>query len=451
MRLCGCTFAQTSSITIEQQTTNNKQLLSTTRALQLFQLMRLGSVILTSILLAKSSLTVAEIGVYEMLLYVGTTLTFFWLNGLLMGMVPVYSKLNGDDRKAFVFNNFLLFCGISASVFLLLFFGEKWLTLLLTGQAELPYFRLFSLYLLFSLPTFPVEYFYLLKEKPRAIVIWGIATFGLHVAALFLPVKMGYGLEGGFAALAVLSALKLHWTVGLVAQFGKIQFRRDLIQQYLIFSSPLMLNVLVGNLVILFDVWLVGWYLRDETLFAIFRYGSREFPLATALSTALATAMIPQLTANFSAGLAELKSKTRRLMHLLFPLTILLLFFSKPLFPLVFNADFAASAPLFNIYLLITASRILLPNAIVLAKGAPSAIFRVGVVELAVKIALGFLFIHWWGLAGVAWSAVLAFWVEKLGLIWFLEKKQSVKTTDWLDLKWYWGYLALLAAAFIIS
>jgi len=413
--------------------------------------MRLGSVILTSILLAKSGLSTAEIGTYEMLLYIGTTLTFFWVNGLLMGMPPVYSKLDSDDGNAFIFNNFLIFCGISVGVFCLLFFGEEWMTSLLTSQTELPYFRLFCLYLLFNLPTFPVEYFYLLKEKPHHIVGWGIATFGLHIAALFLPVKMGYGLEGGFAALVVLSALKLHWTVGLVAIFGKIQFRLDLIRQYLIFSAPLMLNVLVGNFIILFDAWLVGWYFRDETVFAIFRYGSREFPLALALATALGTAMIPRLTADFSAGLDELKTKTRRLMHLLFPLTILLLFFSKPLFPLVFNADFAASAPLFNIYLLITASRVLLPNAIVLAKGEPRAIFWVGMVELIVKVALGFLFIHWWGLAGVAWSAVFAFWVEKLGLMWFLEKKQGVKTAEWLDVRWYLGYVLVLAVAFMLS
>lgn len=425
--------------------------ISTTRALQLFQVMRLGSVILTSILLAKSGLPTAEIGTYEMLLYIGTTLTFFWLNGLLMGMPPVYSKLEGDDRKAFIFNNFLVFCSIAGGLFLLLFFGEKTLTPLLTGQTEVPHFRLFCLYLLFNLPTFPVEYIYLLKEKPRHIIGWGMATFGLHMAAIFLPVKMGYGLGGGFAALVALSALKLHWTMGLVAQSGKIQFRPDLIRQYLNFSSPLMLNVLVGNLVILFDIWLVGWYFKDEATFAIFRYGSREFPLATALATALGTAMIPQLTANFSAGLEELKAKTRRLMHLLFPLTIIMLFLSKPLFPLIFNPDFATSAPLFSIYLLITASRVLLPNAIVLARGEPRAIFWVGIVELIVKIALGFLFIRWWGLAGVAWSAVLAFWVEKLGLIWFLEKKHGVKTREWLDVRWYWGYVAILFLTYFFA
>ena len=224
-----------------------------------------------------------------------------------------------------------------------------------------------------------------------------------------------------------------------------------LLRRYLVFSGPLMANLFVGNLILLFDNWLVGWYYQDTAVFAVFRYGSREFPLAVALATALATAMIPRLTAAPEKGLAEMKDKTRRLMHLLFPLTILLLFVSKPLFPLVFNPDFAASAGLFNIYLLITASRVLLPNAIVLSRGFPAAILRVGIAELLIKIMLGFIFIHWFGLPGVAWSAVLAFFWEKLGLIWFLEKNQRIKTSEWLDIQWYAIYVVLLFTAFCIS
>ena len=143
-----------------------------------------------------------------------------------------------------------------------------------------------------------------------------------------------------------------------------------------------------------------------------------------------------------------MKTKTRRLFHLLFPLTIALLFLTRPLFPLVFNPDFAASAPLFNIYLLLTASRVLLPNTVVLANGRPQAILAVGLAELAVKIALGFLFIRWWGLAGVAWSAVLAFWVEKIGLVWFLEKRLDVRTGRWLDWRWYLAYTVALFFAY---
>ncbi len=413
--------------------------------------MRFGSVLLTSILLAKSGLSTADIGSYELLLYLGSIVAFFWVNGLLQGMSPVFAQLDGQARKHFIFNVFLIFCGISLALFALLFFGERWVAPFLTGQAGTPCYRLFCLYLLFQLPTFPVEYIYLLHERPQHIVGWGALSFGLYVVALFVPVQLGYGLCGGFAALAGLSILKWLWTVGLALHYGVPGLRFDLWRRYFRFSWPLVLNVLIGNFVLLFDHWLVSWYYQDETVFAIFRYGSRELPLATALATALSMAMIPRLVAAPAEGLAELKSKSLRLMHLLFPVTIGLLFVSKPLFPLLFNANFAASAALFNIYLLLTASRVLLPNAIVLAQGQPGIIFKVGLAELAVKIGVGFWFIAWFGLPGVAWSVVLAFWVEKLGLIWFLEKRYGVRTSDWLDIRWYGGYLLALMAAWGIS
>lgn len=413
--------------------------------------MRFGSMLLTSVLLAKSGLSIADIGSYELLLYLGSIVAFFWVNGLLQGMSPMFTRLEGNERKAFIFNVFLIFCGISAALFVLLFLGEHWISPLLAGQGSVPGYRWFCIYLLFNLPTFPVESIYLLQERPRQIIAWGAASFGLYVVALSVPILLGYGLCGGLAALAVWSMLRWLWTAQLALRYGLPGLRTDLWKRYFQFSWPLMLNVLVGNFILLFDNWLVGWYYRDEAVFAIFRYGSRELPLATALATALGTAIVPRLAGAPTAGLAELKSKTRRLMHWLFPVTIVLVFVSRPLFPWVFNPSFTTSASLFNIYLLITASRVLLPNAIVLAQGQPGIILRVGIAELAVKIGLGFLLITWFGLPGLAWSAVLAFWVEKIGLIWFLEKKTGIRTAQWLDIRWYAGYVLALAAAWTIN
>ncbi len=426
------------------------QHLTTTRALQLFQVMRLGAVIGTSVLLAKSGLPMADIGLYELLLYIGTVSSFFWVNGLLQGIAPMYGLLPDSARRPFVFNSFLVFCGIAAAVFCLLFLGKSFVLPVLAGRSELPYLGLFCLYLLFNLPTLTVEFIYLLQGKPLHIVVWGATSFGLQVLVVWAPLWLGWGLGGSLAGLAGLAFLKFAWTLGLVLHSSQAVLRTDLISQYLLFSAPLMLNVVVGNLIALFDNWLVGWYYHDEAVFAIFRYGSRELPLATALATALGAAMIPRLTADFAGGMAELKTQTRRLMHLLFPLTIALLFLAKPLFPLVFNPDFAASAPLFGIYLLITASRVLLPNALVLAKGEPAVIFRVGLLELGVKIVLGFWFIQQFGLPGVAWSAVLSFWVEKIGLLLFLQKKYGIRPSEWLDLRWYLGYTAALIVAFFL-
>lgn len=419
--------------------------------MQIYQVLRVGSVLLTSILLAKSGLGLAEIGVYETLLYLGTIAAFFWVNGLLQGLGPVYARLDGEQRKVFIFNSFLVFCGISLLLFLALVLGKSFTLPLLTGRSALPYFGLFCGYLLFNLPTQPVEYYYLLRERPGHILAWGIAAFGLQTAALVVPVWLGYGLVGGLGCLFALAALKWLWAAGLVLRHGLLRLDPALIRHYLVFSWPLVLNTVVAGLTPLFDNWLVGYWYDDEATFAIFRYGSRELPLATALATALGTALVPRLVSDPRTGLAELKTRGRRLFHLLFPVTIALLFFSEKLFPLVFNPDFAASTALFNIYLLRTASRVLLPNAVVLARGHARAILWVSLAELALKVVLSLVFIQWWGLAGVAWSAVVVILVEKLGLVWYLEKRLGVRTGDWLDTRLLLAYTAGMCAVYLLS
>lgn len=424
--------------------------LTTTLALQLFQVMRLGSAVLTGVLLAKSGLSTAEIGSWEMLLYIGTTFTFFWVNGLLQGIAPTHTRLDEKDRKIFLFNNFVLFCAISAALFLLLLLGEQWLAPVLTGLPEVPHFRLFCVYLLLHLPSFTVEYIYLLQQRPRHILGWGMAVFGLHLLALLVPIVSGFGLEGGVWALVVLGALKFAWALRLVLQSSIATFDKKILLGYLLFCAPLMLSSVVSNLMLLFDNWLVGWHFQDAAVFAIYRYGAREFPLATALVSALGTAMIPRLTTSPAEGMVETKARSLRLMHLLFPLTIVLLCTSRWIFPWVFNPDFAASAPLFNIYLLTLASRVLLPASIVLAKGDSRSIFHISVAEMLLKMTLGFWFIQCWGLEGLAWSVVISFWVEKLGLMYILEFKHKVRTAAWLEWKWYLGYAFLLFGTYFL-
>jgi O-antigen/teichoic acid export membrane protein len=424
---------------------------TTTRALQLFQVMRQGAVLLNSVILAKSGLSTAQIGFYEILLYIGTILTFFWVNGLLQAMPASYARLSSTDQKDFLFNNFLVFCGIALLLFAIMLLGSSVILPILTGLSSLPYYTLFCTYLLFNLPSFPVEYIYLLHKKPLHIVTWGFFSFGLQIVAVALPLFLGFGLWASLASLVAMAILKFGWTAFTVLKFSRIKFRPDLIRSYLIFAGPLMLNVLIGNFVIMFDHWLVGWWYHDEAVFAIFRYGAREFPLVQALASALGVALIPRISEDFQAGLADMKSMTRKLGNLLFPLTIVLLFISKPLFPMVFNPNFAQSAGLFNIYLLMTASRLWLPNSIILAQGAPVVIFRVGLLELFCKIALGFLMLYGFGLPGLAWSAVLTFWVEKAGLAWYLRQKHQVRLSSWLDVRWFISWTCALAVAYGLS
>ena len=455
--------------------------LTAARALQYFQVMRLIVLVFISIVLAKSNIGIAEIGVYETLTWLGTTLSLFWTVGLLQGFVTLYGhyrtpaflwdNVAGNTpsvnpvsptpliqkfgieyvTKAFIFNTFFVFCLLSLGLYILLSFGSSSLLFYLTGLSKPPtYYGWFCLYILFFIPSFIVEYIYLVHQRGRAIFLWGIISFGTQLLFLILPLQWGFGLNGAMIAWSIWSVFRFIWTCYTVYYYGIISIIPELIKEHLRFSQPLVLSIVVGNLILFFDNWLVGWYYHDESVFAIFRYGAREFPLATAMTGALGAAMIPQLTAGFPAGMEYLKKEGLRLMHLLFPLAMALMLVSVPLFPVIFNPGFAASASIFNIYLLVTASRLLLPATVVLALGKPKLIYYVGIIELLVKIITGFVFIQIWGLTGLAWSVVLSYWVEKIGLIWYLEKKIQIKTKDWLSIRTFTIYSLMLLTVWII-
>jgi len=424
---------------------------SAPRAMQAFQVMRLGAVFAVGILLTKTKLSTADIGVYEMLLYLGTTLSFFWVSGLLQGIPSAYAKCtDASAQQRFMTQVFWVFNAFALLVSGGLFVFQDALTPALTGLDALPHLGMYCLFLGFNLPSFIVEYVYLMRQQAERMLAWGVVSFGLYVPAVVVPILLGCGLGGGLFWLTVLAVGKWCWALFLVWPGLSQGFDMALSRAYLRFSAPLVLNVLVGNLVLLFDTWLVGFFYHDEAVFALFRYGSRELPLATALATALSAAMIQRLMIDPSGGRAELRQRGVRLMHAVFPLSLVLLFFSKPLFPVVFNPDFAAAAPLFNIYLLLTASRVLLPNALVLASNRSGIILRIGMLELLVKVVLGWLFIQLWGLPGLAWSAVIAFFTEKIGLMIWLEST-GVRTQSWLHIRVYALYVVAMSLAYAMS
>ena len=425
--------------------------LNSTLAMQMYQVMRTGSAVLTGVVLAKSTLSTAEIGQWEMLLYVGTTLTFFWVNGLLQSVAGMYAQAPEIRRPAVLYNSFVVFCMIALLVFLLLASGQPGILRLLTGIREIPHLEWYALFLLFNLPSYPLEYVYLLRQKPNAIVWWGAFSFGFYLLALGVPVLCGYGLETGIIAIAGLALVKFLWTLREISGFRWYSPDWPLIQQYIRFALPLVLSSVVSNLMLLLDNWLVNWYYQDPAVFAVYRYGAREFPLVPALLFALGASLVPVIAENQALGLAELKRRTTGMMHVLFPITALAMLTSDWWFPLVFNQNFRESAFLFNIYLLTLCSRVLLPSAIMLSKGDTGAVFRITLLEFAVKLILGLTFINFFGLPGLAFSVVLSFWVEKAGLIWLLEKKHRISTTDWVDWRWYLGYSAGLVALFVYS
>jgi O-antigen/teichoic acid export membrane protein len=415
-------------------------------------LFRQGSAILISILLANAALSKEGIGWYEQLLYLGYILTSFWVTGLMQALLSRFSKVEPDRQAVFLSNVALVFSGIGAVLILGFWLGRGWLVPILTGQEYLPFLLPFLLFLWFNLANFLLENFYLLWNRPIELLLFSGLTHSLQVIAIVLPVWLGLGLEPAIWALAGVGGLRFIWLLFRLGRFGEWGWEEKAVQNWLSAAFPLVLYAGVGTLSLSFDPWLVNYHFNgDPDVFAIFRYGARELPLAMALAAAFGTAMLPEVSADMDSGLPDMKRKSLPLYHLLFPLTIVLMVSSRYWFPWVFSADFESSVGVFNVFLLILISRMLFPRTILIALNANRTVFYFSLLELGLNVVLGFLLVRPFGLLGIAWATVIAYTVDKLLLCFYLYRQFGIRPGQYTPVTWWSVYSLLLIVSYTFS
>ena len=102
----------------------NKRI-SNISSLQTFQLVRFSTFLLISIIFTKSHLSTEEIVLFEILLFIASAVSFFWVTGLIQSFLPLYNnnKTFSDhgDEKTYkspeIFNAFLLLAFFSFVAF----------------------------------------------------------------------------------------------------------------------------------------------------------------------------------------------------------------------------------------------------------------------------------------------------------------------------------------------
>lgn len=419
------------------------------KALQAFHLMRQGATILIAVLLTKTGLTTAGIGNYEMLLYLGGLVSAFWMQGLMQGFLSEYPKLSHSEQRRLVVNAYGLFLLVGLLVSSVMILGKQWLLPILSGQEQLDYYELFFIYLALNLPPFLLEHLFLLWQRPQLNFVYGLVSFVPLVFVVVVPPWLGWDFVYSFYGLIVLAAFRHAYLLYFIIREGVWQIRLDLLRHWWWISFPLLLYALLAGLNASFDSWLVGQhYQGDEDQFAIFRYGARELPFAMALSVALGTALVPKVAGHLDSALVEIKQKSRKLFHLLFPVSIVLMFTSRWLFPMVFNTDFQESVIIFNIFLLVIISRLIFSRTILVGLQDNRVILLISIIELMANIGISWYLIRQMGLAGVAWGTLCAITLEKILITAYLYYRYGIGWQRYTDLRWLGGYSLLLVATF---
>lgn len=433
-----------------------KKHITKVRALQFFQILRFGILFLISIIFTKTKLGIGEIGVYETFLLIAGAVSFFWIGGMLQSLLSISGNsetFGKTDKNPVFFNVFILFTFLSILSALLVLISQSFIAELLNlGSNRIPYMKILFMYIAVSGPVNLTEYFYLLKNKPISMIVYGIITFGLQLVCVTLPILLGYDLGYGLYGLVFINGLRFIWLGAIVLRYSEIKFSNPFLKEFIVLSNPLVLSILLSGSAQYIDGFLVS-FKYDEATLAIFRYGARELPFFVLIINAFGNALTPLFSKseNQSNALLELKTGTARLMSWIFPSAIFLILSSKFLFPIVFNPSFAESSIIFNIYLLIIITRFLFSRSILIGLKNTKPILWSSLVEIILNIGLSILLINFWGTAGVAIATVISYIVEKIYLVIVLKSKHNIPPSSYINLKVYSFWSVLLILAFLIS
>lgn len=420
-------------------------------ALQIFQLLRFSTLILIGVVFTKTELSTSQIGQYETFLLIAGAVSFFWLNGLIQGFLPIVTKETISRKSPVLFNIFYLIAGLTilSGIFLLVF--EQSIAGFLLKKSSVPYLNYLLIYLLISTPASLVEYIYLIKNQGKLIVLYGSVSFFLMFLLVVIPPVFGFGIEYSLAGLIASAVFRFCWLLVLLFRNASPVIDPVFMRTHLRSSLPLITSMFLSGSAQYIDSFIVTSYF-DEATFAVFRFGAREFPLVLLLANAFSTSMLPGFSdrTNLKFNLEKIRHNARKLGNWMFPLSGLLMLVSHWAFPIVFNVGFTESSTIFNIYLLLIISRLLFPQTILIGLQKTKLIMWASFLEITVNVTASLYFVQIWGLAGVAYGTVVAYLFEKVLLMVVVSKSCNIRVSAYLDSPRHLVYSVLLAAEFIV-
>ncbi len=420
-------------------------------ALQIFQLLRYSTLILIGVVFTKSALSTSEIGQYETFLFLAGAVSFFWLNGLILGFLPSSDKHSTSAKSSDLFNVFYLLMVFSIlSVLFILLFEHSISGTLLKGS-EIPFLKYLLIYLLFTSPAGLVEYIYLIKDQGKGMLVYGVVSYALMFLLVVLPPVFGFNVEYSLIGMLISSVFRFIWLLVMLFRNSIPMFDPDFIRKHLKSASPLVFSMFLSGSGQYIDGFIISRYFDDAT-FAVFRYGARELPLVLLLANAFNASMLPGFAdlSKLKSNLEVIKRNSQKLGFWLFPLSGMLMLISHWAFPVIFNVSFSGSATIFNIYLLLIVSRLVFPQTILIGLQKNQAIMWASFLEIVLNVALSIWFLQFWGLPGVAYGTVCAYTFEKLILMLFIKKTCGFGVSAYLNMKQHLLYSLLLTVEFIL-
>jgi O-antigen/teichoic acid export membrane protein len=270
---------------------------------------------------------------------------------------------------------------------------------------------------------------------------------------IITPVLFGKDIIWSIWGLLFITGIRWIWLLILLRRYTEMKISVEFMKEHLYLGIPLILTTLISGSAQYTDGVIISAVYRDPAQFAWFRYGAKEFPLVLMLANGLSNAMIPEFSTRerMKESLAKIRIKSTRLIHLLFPVTMLMMLFSRWIYPTIFNPEFDRSAGIFLVYSLLIIPRLVFPQTIIVGRKKTHITLFAAILELALNIPLSLLMIKWgYGLVGVALSTFIVYTISKIFLAGYLWIKMNIKPSEYIPVRLYAFYSVVISILFIL-
>jgi O-antigen/teichoic acid export membrane protein len=320
----------------------------------------------------------------------------------------------------------------------------------MTGNSR--FLNLLLLYLLLSSPVCLVEYIYLLRGKSYRILQYGIYTFTAQLAVVILPVMAGKDIIWAIYGMLFIAGIRWIWLLTLLVRYAKWEISPEFMREHMKLGLPLIVTSLISGSAQYIDGIIVSSHFDDPRMFAIFRYGAKEFPLVLLMANGLSNAMLPMFGTRgaMKDSLEDIKRRSRNLMHYLFPASIFFLITARWFYPRLFTPDFIRSADIFMIYIMLVIPRLVFPQTIIIGRKRTRITLFAAILEISLNIPLSLWLVQYYGAVGVALATFIVYFIEKIYLAGYLWTKMKIKPNEYIPLVTYAIYTVILTIVFIL-
>lgn len=418
------------------------------RSFQMMHIMKQGAVFLSGIILAFSHWSIEDIGFLEWLFFLAYSFSYFWISGILQGFLASNDR-STNREGGLIWSVFLVLSGLGLLT---------WLAFVITGVVydgsddhALLTFILFGGWSCFNIVGTYFPYVLYVRQKIKWLNIYNAFYLMTYISIFFSLAIFQYDWYIFLSLLFLFGCVQFAVLIAVIFSISSPVYDKRLIINLVKEYLPLIGYVGIGGLATVFDGWLIHLYFSDSEVFAVYRYGARELPLSLAMAAAFSHAMVPYLSDNQENGLFQLRKRSKRIMHILFPISILLLLLSGDLFRWLYADRFEASVPIFDLMLLLVISRMVFSHTLLIAFKKNTFIFKVSLVELGVNIVLSVIFIQWFGILGVVLATIIAYAIEKIIFGVRVQREFNLSLADYTSVKTWAGYSGVLLISYLVK